>query len=455
MAKSGLVEIAAIADPSEANVEKSAASAPGALRLQSLGRASEQDLDGISIATPSARHAEQTIAALERGLAVFCQKPLGRDVSEVRATIDVARTQNRLLGVDLSYRYTQAMQKIRPLVRSGELGHIFAVDLVFHNAYGPQQPWFYDPHQAGGGCVVDLGIHLVDAAFWVLDAPLVGVRSRLFHKGERINGRAEVCEDYATARLDLAGGTAINLSLLLESACGTGCSDRSIFYGTEGGAALRNVNGSFHDFTAEHFTRTAHQLLSEPPDVWGGGAAVDWARQTCGRQRLRPAVERLVDVTAALDAIYERASDRLGRTTADPDDRRYGRRSLELLARTRAWIGVEHGTHVALATMGHPLSPTQRQEAARDPWPADLRKRVSARVDGGSLGRCRATRDNGCNHSSRSSSPTIVHLNGYAHGALISRAPTRGGGALLRALVVARGEGRRCSAILGGVRAIR
>ena len=63
------------------------------------------DLDGVVIATPSALHAEQSIAALESGLAVFCQKPLGRDAAEAAAVVAAARRADRLLGVDLSYRH--------------------------------------------------------------------------------------------------------------------------------------------------------------------------------------------------------------------------------------------------------------------------------------------------------------------------------------------------------------
>lgn len=309
IAASGLAEIAVIADPELGAVEKAAELAPHAMRGHALDDLLSTDLDGIVIATPSAQHATESIAALQRGLAVFCQKPLGRDAAEVRSTIEAARANDRLLGVDLSYRYTEAMQKIRPLVRSGALGHIFAVDLIFHNAYGPQKPWFYDPQLSGGGCVVDLGIHLVDAAFWVLDEPITGVASRLYHQGKRIEGRGSVSEDYATARLDLAGDTAINLACSWNLHAGRDAIIEAVFYGTEGGAALRNINGSFHDFTAEHFTRTSRKVLSEPPDAWGGRAAVDWARKLANGSGYDSEVERLIDVTLALDAIYERASD--------------------------------------------------------------------------------------------------------------------------------------------------
>lgn len=309
IAQSGFAEIVAIADPALDAVEKSAELAPRAVRGRSIDDVLSAELDGVVIATPSAQHAAESIAALQRGLAVFCQKPLGRDAAEVRSTIEAARQNNRLLGVDLSYRYTEAMQQIRPLIRSGALGHIFAVDLIFHNAYGPQKPWFYDPQLSGGGCVVDLGIHLVDAAFWVLDEPITGVASRLYHQGKRIEGRATVSEDYATARLDLAGGTTINLACSWNLHAGRDAVIEAVFYGTEGGAALRNVNGSFHDFTAEHFTRTSRKLLAEPPDAWGGRAAVEWARKLADGSGYDPEIERLIDVTLALDAIYERATD--------------------------------------------------------------------------------------------------------------------------------------------------
>ncbi len=268
------------------------------------------DLDAIAIATPSAQHTPQTIAALDRGLAVFCQKPLGRDTREVRACIDAARRADRLLGVDLSYRHTDAMQRIRPLVRAGELGEVFAVDLTFHNAYGPQKPWFYDPKESGGGCVVDLGIHLVDAALWVLDAPVTGVQSRLFHRGRRIAGRADVSEDYATARIELGGGaTVVNLACSWNLHAGQDAVIEAKFFGTKGGAALRNVGGSFVDFLAERYTGTAREILCEPPDAWGGRAAVEWARKLAAGSRYDHEVERLLDVTRVLDAIYDRASD--------------------------------------------------------------------------------------------------------------------------------------------------
>ena len=307
IARSGAAEVAAIVDPSPAAAAKAAESAPGAKVAESLDAMLDLDVDGVVLATPSALHAEQAIAALERGAAVFCQKPLARTRPETQRVVDAARAADRLLGVDLSYRFTAGAQAIRDLVRSGELGDLYAVDLVFHNAYGPDKPWFYDPALSGGGCVIDLGIHLVDLALWTLGFPRVeGVTGRLFSKGAPLGARRDVVEDYAVARLDLEGGGAAQLACSWNLPVGCDAVIGASFYGTRGGAALRNVNGSFYDFVAERFQGTRRETLSAPPDEWGGRAAVAWARRLADGERFDPEVEKLVQVAQALDAIYGR-----------------------------------------------------------------------------------------------------------------------------------------------------
>src|SRR4051812_28796540 len=126
MLATGAVEAAAVADPAADQCDAALALAPGAERAHGLEEFLALDLDGVVIATPSALHAAQAIAALERGLAVFCQKPLGRTASEAAAVVRAARAADRLLGVDLSYRFTKGMGRIRDLVREGALGQVFA-----------------------------------------------------------------------------------------------------------------------------------------------------------------------------------------------------------------------------------------------------------------------------------------------------------------------------------------
>jgi predicted dehydrogenase len=279
VAAAGRAEVVAVADPA----------VPDA--LDSLEDLLERDLDGVVIATPSALHAEQAIAALDGGLAVFCQKPLGRTAAEARAVVDAAQRNDLLLGVDLSYRHADAFRVARRAVAA--IGDVYAAELVFHNAYGPDKQWFYDPLLSGGGCVIDLGVHLVDLAVWALDLDPVDVRSRLV---------GEPVEQWATADLDH-----VHLACSWNLPAGTDAVIRASFYGTDGGVEVRNVGGSFYDFTCERFTGTQRETLAMPPDAWPGRAAVEWAERLARGERF-DAVEARdhVRVAEIVDRIYGR-----------------------------------------------------------------------------------------------------------------------------------------------------
>jgi predicted dehydrogenase len=257
------------------------------------------------IATPSALHADQAIAALRRGLGVFCQKPLARNGEEARRVVDAARAADRLLGVDLSYRETEAARRLKRIVGSGELGRLFAIDLVFHNAYGPDAAWFYDKRLAGGGCAMDLGIHLVDLAGWLLDFPAVTkLTSQLFAGGERLDPHSTTVEDFALAQLELAGDIAVRLACSWRLSAGRPAVIEAGVYGTSGGVMLRNVDGSFYDFVAERYRGIETERLVDPPDAWGGRAIARWIDALAQSRRFDPEADRFVNVARTLDSIY-------------------------------------------------------------------------------------------------------------------------------------------------------
>ena len=299
--------VAVVADPSPDAREQALQLAPEAVAVATLEELLRHDLDGVVIATPSALHARQALDALDRGLAVFCQKPLARTAAENKAIIDAARRADRLLGCDLSYRHTEAMRRIRNAVVEGELGPIHAVDLVFHNAYGPDKSWARDPSLAGGGCAIDLGIHLVDLALWTLGFPEVtGVSGRLYAQGQLLPPGSAQVEDYAVAQLDLATGAVVRMACSWNLPFGRDAAIEAHFHGAQGGAAMTNVDGSFYDFRAERFHGTQRFPLAEPPDAWGGRAIVDWARRLAAGARYDKSIETLVQVAAVLDRIYGR-----------------------------------------------------------------------------------------------------------------------------------------------------
>jgi predicted dehydrogenase len=312
VAQGGVAEVACIADASPESAGRAAQAAlasmqPAPRTVASLEELLEEQLDGLVIATPSGQHASQAIAALTRGLAVFCQKPLATTAPEAARVVAAARALDRLLEVDFCYRTLAGIPEMAALVRSGALGEVFAVDLTFHNAYGPDKSWFYDPRQSGGGCVMDLGIHLVDLLLWALDFPEVTqVRSRLLAEGKPLRPGGAALEDYATAELRLATGAVARLACSWRLPAGCDAVIEAAFYGTRGAVILRNLNGSFYEFAVEHCEGTRRRLLGGPPDDWGGRAICGWARRIAENASFDRSAEHLAAVAAVIDRIYGR-----------------------------------------------------------------------------------------------------------------------------------------------------
>jgi predicted dehydrogenase len=317
----GVADIVAITEPSNEMAVAAQVIAPDAVLTASLAEMVAAGLDGVVIATPSALHAEQAIAALECGLSVFCQKPLARNANETWRVVEAARGADKLLSVDFSYRYLDGAEIIRQMIKSGELGDIFAVDLVFHNAFGPDKKWFFDPTLSGGGCLVDLGIHLVDLAMWMLDFPAaIDVTGRVSSGGKPLTDRMKQVEDFAAAQFDLDGNVTARLACSWNINAGRDAVIEATFFGTKGGASLKNINGSFFEFAAERLNGTTSTRLDDPdrPSFdwdWGGRAAVDWAKRLSESPRFDQSATALIDVAEVIDAIYT-AADRSSRALA-------------------------------------------------------------------------------------------------------------------------------------------
>jgi len=320
----GIGEIAAIADSDADAVRNLSGIAPRAKVCGSLEDMLDCGLDGVVIATPSAYHSEQAVSALENGLAVFCQKPLGTSTSEIRRVLDAAQRADRVLGVDLSYRHLNGMREIRNRVRAGEIGNVFAVELVFHNAYGPDKAWYYDRATAGGGCVMDLGIHLVDLMLWVLDFPSVAaVSSRLLSNGSSIVRTGDRVEDYAVARIDLENGAMANLACSWNLPAGRDAVIRVVFYGNAGGLSLSNKSGSFFEFRAERFQKTFREVIGEDnKESWWGRSAIEWVNRLTRDRGYDPELEHMIQVGEILDAVYRNSPVIPGAALIEPEGAR-------------------------------------------------------------------------------------------------------------------------------------
>ncbi len=305
IANSNSVRITAVADSSPDILMELGPIAPHAHCVTNLEQMLCYDLQAVVIATPSALHAQQSIEALKNGVAVFCQKPLGRNAKETQEVVETANQMNQLLGVDFSYRYVRAVQEIYNRVKNGSVGDIYAVRLVFHNAYGPDKEWFYNKELSGGGCVIDLGVHLVDMALWMLDSPAIkNCCSRLYSKGMPLKPNSDSVEDYATAQLLTETDVTIDVACSWNLPAGRDAVIEADLIGTKGALALRNINGSFYDFCAYEFKGSKEEIIFNGPDNWGGRAAVKWVQQLAENPAYDPSVESVIKVSQTLDMIY-------------------------------------------------------------------------------------------------------------------------------------------------------
>jgi predicted dehydrogenase len=299
------IEVAALADTVSDRARAAAQGYPDAVVARDIEGLLSCDLDGVVIATPNACHAQQTLACLDRGVAVFCQKPLATDGRTASDVIAAARAADRLLGVDFCYRHVQGMSELRRRLAGGELGQLLSIDLHFHNAYGPDKAWCHDRRLAGGGCVLDLGVHLLDLALWLQDAPAMQlVSAQLFERGRRVQGQDGGIEDLAIIELRQAGDAVVRLACSWNAHIGRGAAIALRLLGTNGGAYWRNIEGSFYDFHLDLTRGDAAQRLGAPPDDWSGRALSSWAERLRRDRSFDAEVELIGRGATVIDEIY-------------------------------------------------------------------------------------------------------------------------------------------------------
>lgn len=136
---------------------------------RSLAR--DEAIDAAIVATPNALHAPQSIALLEAGKHVLVEKPMAVSVAECDAMIDAARTSGASLMVAHCWRFREEVIALRDRIRAGELGQVVKTrGYGVHANWGPSG-WFTDPVLSGGGALVDMGVHAIDTARFLLGDP--------------------------------------------------------------------------------------------------------------------------------------------------------------------------------------------------------------------------------------------------------------------------------------------
>lgn len=167
------VNIAAICDgsPSRAEAVSREFNLDGAGIYTDYMQLIEDDrVDVVHICTPNSTHAEISIAALERGKHVMCEKPMATTSREARAMVAAQRRSGKKLTICANYRFRKDAWHLKKLVDAGAIGDIYYAKAHAVRRRGvPTWGSFLDKATQGGGPVIDIGIHSLDMALWLMN----------------------------------------------------------------------------------------------------------------------------------------------------------------------------------------------------------------------------------------------------------------------------------------------
>jgi len=125
----------------------------------------KQDIAAVFICTPNRYIPEIAVAALERGIHAFCEKPAGRNLNDVKMMWEAEKTNpGTKLKFSFNHRYHEAVLEAKSIVDSGRLGRIMWIRGTYGKAGGPlyDKEWRGKPEISGGGILIDQGIHMLD-----------------------------------------------------------------------------------------------------------------------------------------------------------------------------------------------------------------------------------------------------------------------------------------------------
>jgi predicted dehydrogenase len=243
------------------------------------------ELDAVSVAVPTFLHAPIAIAALERGIHVLSEKPIARNAEEADAMVAAARAADRVLDVAFNHRQRGDIQRLKAVVDAGQLGRPYYAKAWWLRRTGIPTlgSWFTQAELAGGGPLVDIGVHVLDYSLFLLGNPKVRavsastydlLASRGFgsspdsKKTGATDAKTFDVEDLASVFMRLAdGGT-----LLVEASWAAHRRDGDEFgitlYGTEGGAELIVDDyapvGSLRVFSDRNGAAVAKRVSAKP-----------------------------------------------------------------------------------------------------------------------------------------------------------------------------------------------
>ena len=163
-------EVLLVADIRQETVDKVAGSLDTAGTLDWREVTNHPQIEAVVVATYNKVLLPVTVAALGNGKHVLCEKPLGRNAGEAKAMVDAARTAGRLLKVGFNHRHHPALWQAHEMMQAGKIGPLMYVRATYGHGGRPgyDQEWRANADLAGGGELLDQGVHIVDLCRWFI-----------------------------------------------------------------------------------------------------------------------------------------------------------------------------------------------------------------------------------------------------------------------------------------------
>lgn len=181
------------------------------------------DVDAVMVCTPNRLHRPAVVAALDAGKHVLCEKPLAASSDDVRAMIAARDRSGKLLMCAQHLRFEQRTQTLKRLIDAGRLGRVYYARAHWLRRRGaPDRPGFLKREQSGGGAGWDIGVHVLDLAFHLMNCPrptrVSGVTARvLADRGDVLNQWGAIApqdfevEEFAAGLIHFHCGAALAL----------------------------------------------------------------------------------------------------------------------------------------------------------------------------------------------------------------------------------------------------
>jgi len=254
------VEVAAIADTDETRLDAVGEQFDIAVRYTDpLAMMANEKLDVVSVCTPNKFHKDLTIAALQSGSHVLCEKPMAMNAAEGREMLAAAAQAGKRLMINFSYRFSAQSQALMAQKDAGVFGDIYFGRSVWHRRRGMPGfgGWFGTKALAGGGPLIDLGVHRLDLALWLMDYPkptwvMGNTYNPIAGPLAAASGKVFDVEDLAAGFIQFENGA----TLALEASWAANIQEADLMetrlLGTKAGLLQKNLNEGY-TFSADIF----------------------------------------------------------------------------------------------------------------------------------------------------------------------------------------------------------